>query len=287
MTSDIASSAGTLTLLACQIDIPAMTTAPERDAHLEQSAAKVTTCLEASEDVVDLVVLPELSSLDYARETFENIDEMAEPLDGASFRTWREVAVAHDVFVVYGFARKGEGGPFISMAVVGPDGTLIGHYDKLHLAQYGASMEKEYFHRGDHVFVFDIKGFRLAPIICYDIRIPELSRTLVIDRNVDVILHCGAYYRDESFHTWHPFATTRAMENQVFFLSLNRAGANYGSSLFCPPWQDENTPPLAFSEREEDFRLITLDRETLRRVRAEYSFLTDRLADYTGELDAK
>ena len=32
----------------------------------------------------------------------------------------------------------------------------------------------------------------------------------------DVITHCGAYYRDASFHTWHSFATTRALENQVF-----------------------------------------------------------------------
>ncbi|WP_306115511.1 MULTISPECIES: carbon-nitrogen hydrolase family protein [unclassified Roseovarius] len=287
MTSDTTQPADALTLLACQIDIPPMTTASERDAHLLQSTEKVRRRLEDESGAVDLVVLPELSSLDYARETFENLDEMAEPLDGASFQAWRAVAMAHDVFVAFGFARKGPGGPFISMGVVGPDGTLVGHYDKLHLAQYGASMEKEYFHRGDHVFVFDIKGFRLSPIICYDIRIPELSRTLVLDRKVDVILHCGAYYRDESFHTWHPFATTRAMENQVFFLSLNRAGANYGNSLFCPPWQDENTPPLAFSEREEDFRLITLDRETLCQVREAYSFLKDRLGDYAGGLDPR
>ena len=128
--------------------------------------------------------------------------------------------------------------------------------------------------------VFDIKGFRLAPIICYDIRIPELARTLVIDQAVDVILHCGAYYRDESFHTWHPFAITRALENQVFLLSLNRAGQTYGKSLFCLPWQDEHTTPLEFAETDEDFRIITLDRETQHQARQNYSFLKDRLKDY-------
>ncbi len=40
--------------------------------------------------------------------------------------------------------------------MVGPDGALVGHYDKLHLAQYGASMEKKYDHRGNHLFVFEV-----------------------------------------------------------------------------------------------------------------------------------
>lgn len=274
----------TLTLLACQIRIPPMTTVAERDAHLQVSVDKVLSQLDAAESMVDLVVLPELSSIDYARDTFSQLDTLAEPLDGPSFQAWREVAKGRNVHVSYSFARAGEGGPFISIGVVGPDGELAGHYDKLHLAQYGASMEKEYFNRGSHLFVFEVKGFRLSPIICYDIRIPELARTLVVDHKVDAILHCGAYYRDESFHTWHPFAIARALENQVFFLSLNRAGETYGKSLFCPPWQDENTPPVSFAETDEDFRVITLDRATLQAVRRDYTFLKDRLDDYKIDL---
>lgn len=270
----------TLTLLACQISIPPMTTAAERDAHLEASQAKVRAQLDAAKGKVDLVVLPELSSIDYSRDTFARLDEIAEPLDGASFQAWRQIAQGYGVHVSYSFARAGDGGPFISIGVVGPDGRLAGHYDKLHLAQYGASMEKEYFNRGGHLFVFEVNGFRLAPIICYDIRIPELTRTLVVDHGVDAILHCGAYYRDESFHTWHPFAIARALENQVFFLSLNRAGETYGKSLFCLPWQDENTPPVEFSETAEEFRVITLDPEIQAKARRDYTFLKDRLDDY-------
>ncbi|WP_170765647.1 carbon-nitrogen hydrolase family protein [Ruegeria lacuscaerulensis] len=274
----------TLTLLACQIEIPPMTTTAERDAHLSVSAAKVRGQLDQAENKVDLVVLPELSSIDYSRETFSRLDEIAEPLQGASFEVWREVAKEKGVFISYGFARAAEGGPYISVGVVGPDGEMRGHYDKLHLAQYGASMEKEYFNRGKHLFTFEVNGFRLSPIICYDIRIPELARALVVDHGVDVILHCGAYFRDESFHTWHPFAVARALENQVYFLSLNRAGTNYGNSLFCLPWQDENTPPVNFAETAEDFREISLDRATLQKARKDYTFLKDRLEDYRIEV---
>ena len=274
----------TLTLLACQIEIPPMTTAAERDAHLHQSAGKVRARLEEEASRIDLVVLPELSSIDYSRETFARLDEIAEPLRGASFEVWSEVAKESKVFVSYGFARQADGGPYISVGVVGPDGEFLGHYDKLHLAQYGASMEKEYFNRGNHLFTFEVNGFRLSPIICYDIRIPELTRALVVDHGVDVILHCGAYFRDESFHTWHPFAVARALENQVYFLSLNRAGSNYGNSLFCLPWQDENTPPTSFAETAEDFQEISLDHATLLQVRQDYTFLKDRLDDYRIEV---
>ncbi len=164
--------------------------------------------------------------------------------------------------------------------MVDPSGALLGHYDKLHMCQYGASMEKEYFRAGRHVFTFDIKGFTLAPIICYDIRIPELSRVLTLKHGVDAILHCGAYYRDESFATWHAFAITRAMENQVFLLSLNRAGDNWGGSLFCAPWMDETAPPERFPDHGEAFRVVTVSRDQIRRARDDYTFLKDRLADY-------
>ena len=267
-----------LRLLACQVVIPPMTRVAERDAHLAAQAAKVSAALQ--ETPADLVVLPELSSIDYARETFAELGTLAEPLDGPSFQCWGAVARAHDCHVCYSFPRVEDGRYYISIAVVGPDGALVGHYDKLHLAQYGASMEKEYFDRGGQLLSFTVKGLTVAPIICYDIRIPELCRTLVLDHGVDLILHCGAYYRDESFATWHDFTTTRALENQVFLLSLNRAGTQYGNSRFCWPWMDENTGPVQFPAHDEALKLITIDPAVLGDARENYSFLRDRLESY-------
>ncbi len=267
-----------LTLLACQIDIPSMTMAAERDAHLARSAEQIHIAL--GRKPADLVVLPELSSLEYSRAAFERLDDLAEPLEGPSYRTWAAVARAHGCCVAYGFARRGTRGDHISIAAVGPDGALLGYYDKLHLAQFGASMEKEYFTRGDRIFTFDVKGFCISPIICYDLRIPELSRALTLEHNVDLILHCGAYARDESFATWHGFATTRALENQVFFLSLNRAGRAFGNSVMCWPWMDDDRPPTVFAAHEEEFRYFVLRRAELDAARANYSFLSDRLASY-------
>jgi nitrilase len=272
----------TLRLLACQIAVPPMTTPAERDAHLADSADRVDSALRAAGGA-DIVLLPELASIDYSRASFTRLDVLAEPLEGPSRATWSALARAHGAHVVYGFPRAALGGPRICQAVVGPDGALRGHYDKVHLAQYGASMEKEYFRRGDHLLTVDVAGFRLAPIICYDIRIPELARALVLGRGADVILHCGAYFRDPSFHTWHSFVITRALENQCFVVSLNRAGADYGESIMCPPWVDADTHPTRFYAHTEDIRLLTLDRAALDEARATYSFLRDRLDDYGAD----
>lgn len=268
----------TLTLLACQIEIPHTDNAAARDKHLANTAAKIRNHLKTRK--ADLIALPELSSIDYSRMAFDHLDEIAEPLDGVSFQTWRSIAIEFGVYVSYGFARQDTTGPYISIAVVNPQGILAGFYDKLHLCHYGASMEKEYFNRGNHIFTFKVGNFTIAPIICYDIRIPELSRALTLKHGVDLILHCGAYYRDESFETWHSFTTARAMENQIFLLSLNRAGKNWGNSAFCRPWIDKNNPPVQFAQTDEDFRYLTIEKQELHRVREEYTFLKDRLADY-------
>jgi len=261
-------------VLACQIAIPARTNRSDRDANLAGSVAMVRSKL--SERPADMVALPELSAIDYSRDAFDRLAELAEPLDGPSLQAWREVAREHATHVAYSFPRVAGDGFRISLAVVGPSGDLVGHFDKLHLAQYGASMEKEYFGAGDHLFVFDIKGIRIAPIICYDIRMPELSRTLAIDHGVDMILHAGAYSRDPSFYSWHQFVVARAMENQVFVLSLNRAGADFGHSIFCPPWVDEDRQPIVFAKHDEQILRLEINRAEIERARATYSFVGDR-----------
>ena len=141
-------------------------------------------------------------------------------------------------------------------------------------------MEKECFSAGRYLFTFKINGFSLSPIICHDIRFPELSRASVLKHGVDVILHCGAHARDSSFPTWHAFATTRAIENDCSVLSLNRAGQNYGNSLFCYPWMDETFGSQLFAEHEEGFRRIKIARRRLHDALTTYTILKDRWDSY-------
>jgi nitrilase len=239
---------------------------------------KISGQLDATS--ADLVVLPELCTIEYSRQSFECLAELGEDLEGPSLEKMRELAMKYRVAVVFGMPRCDDERYYISQIGIGADGELLACYDKLHICQYGASMEKEFFRRGQVPAVFSVAGFQFAPIICYDIRFPELSRRLALDSQVDCILHCGAYFRDQSFTSWHSFAITRAMENQLYLLSLNRAGEWYGDSIFCLPWMDEQQTAVHFAPHDEDFVYLDIERSEIEAARQQYTFLEDRLTDY-------
>ena len=105
---------------------------------------------------------------------------------------------------------------------------------------------------------------------------------LVLQHGVQLVLHCGAYGRDPSFDTWHAFVTARAMENQAYVLSLNRAGELFGDSVFCGPWVDADHPLTRFPAHDEAFVFLDVDLAHLGAMRETYTFLLDRMDDYAG-----
>ncbi|HIE57777.1 MAG TPA: carbon-nitrogen hydrolase family protein [Anaerolineales bacterium] len=268
-------------LLACQIEIPVITTVNKRRAHLRRVIEKIRTNLMTSEQKTDLVVLPELSTIDYSRAAFRALPQLAEPLDGESASLFAQLAQEQEVFISFGMPRVESENFYISQIVVDSRGAYVGHYDKLHIAHFGASMEKDYFCTGSHLFTFDLRGMKVAPIICYDHRFPELLKRLCVDEGVDLILHSVAFYADGSYPSWHPFVITRALENQVYYLSLNRAGERFGASIFCPPWVDHQVGAQVFS-KVETFRFFDLDAEAIQRSRATYPLRLDRRDDYAA-----
>ena len=270
---------GALTVLACQVSVPPVQTPADRDAHVLALCERIRQYLNRS-DTVDLIVLPELCTIEYSIGAFSHLDSLAEPIDGPSTQAFSRLAQDSGAMVVFGMARSTKQGFAISQIIIDGVGEVVGCYDKMHLCHYGASTEKDFFQPGERVVLVDLKGWCIAPIICYDIRIPELSRALTVDHDANLLLHCGAYFRDESFSSWHSFAITRAMENQVYLLSLNRAGADYGGSIFCPPWIDDDQPAQYFETHDEDFRHLELDPALLLDVRSQYTFLKDRHLAY-------
>ena len=276
------SGARTLRILACQIAVPTIRDSAARDRHLERVSELLRA--ELNEKPADVVVLPELSSIEYSREAFECLGSLAETLEGPSFRIFSPLARKMRTPILFGIPRIDGDGVLISQVVVGANGNYLGHFDKLHMAHYGASFEKDYFSRGNRLLILELSEIRIAPIICYDIRFPELARTLVVRHGAELLLHCSAYYADESYYSWHPFVVTRALENQVPILSLNRAGPSFGSSIYCPPWVDDTQLEIVFP-KEEICRIIEVDPDLSRDARERYTFLEDRIGE-ASEYDA-
>jgi len=197
---------------------------------------------------VDLFVLPELYTTGYSPKIFAQLDKFAEVKRGPSFEILSEVAKEKDCFISYGFPEISKEKYYISQVIINNQGKLEGIYRKINLAQFGNAVEKNYFTEGDWGFNFKIKETKIALATCYDFRFPEFIKA--ITSNADLLLHPSTFQKDNTFSSWHPFVITRAMENQVYVLSLNRAGPDFGSSIFCPPWVDDNNIPTVLGSKE-------------------------------------
>ena len=124
----------------------------------------------------------------------------------------------------------------IAQAVVGPTGIEL-VYDKMHLCDMGACSEVAHgLTRGERPGVFTCRGWRVGVCICYDLRFPALWRRLAWEEDCDLIVHPSAFVRDATFPMYHTFVTTRAVENGIYVLSVNFAGADFGESIAAPPW---------------------------------------------------
>lgn len=263
-----------LHVLGVQFDNLNAASVRDRDINLERAGEIIL-----ARRGFDLYVLPELSSSGYARETFTMLNLLAEDGEGPSYRYFSSLARKVKAFICFGFPRATARGYTISQAVVNVSGELVALYDKIHLAQFGDASEKEFFVRGDKVCAFKLGPITVGIIICYDIRFPEQVRELALGRGVDLVLHPVAFARDDSFPSWHPFVITRALENQVCLLSVNRAGRYYGSSIFCPPWVGYTEKPSVLGV-SQDVLPCVIDLDMLSRIRKQYSFRADRLDYY-------
>ena len=264
-------------VLACQIKIPAISSKADQRQHIDSLIQKLTIQLE--NNTVDLVLLPELSTLEYSVNNFENIDTYSEELLGETFQIFSDVCKKYNTAISYGMPRRDQGRHYISHITLDKSGTYLTHYDKIHTAQYGDAAEVNYFDRGNHLSVFELEGIKIGVVICYDIRFPELIRRLCMECEVDLILHPVAFAQDLSFHSWQQFVVSRALENQVYFMSINQSGAHFGHSIICPPWVDDETKPISFGE-EEEFKVITVSKDVIDAVRVDIPYRKDTLTNY-------
>ncbi|MGB0388175.1 MAG: carbon-nitrogen hydrolase family protein [Ardenticatenaceae bacterium] len=267
-----------LNVLGFQPTIPTVRSIAQRQAHVDAMIAKLETAV-SEHDSIDLVLLPELATIEYSREAFDQLDVLAETRKGDSFERFAAFAKRAGCAVMYGFPRVEQNRTYISQNVINANGKWVTGFDKLHMAHFGFSMEKDYFSAGERIAVFELNGFRFGILICYDFRFPELMCLYAQQHAVDVLLHPVAFSRDESFPSWHHFAIVRALENHTYFLSLNRAGSFWGSSIFCPPWVDSVIRPKIFPT-EESLVFYRLDKAQLATSRQMYPFAQDKLPAY-------
>jgi len=232
----------------------------------------------------DLVVFPGCMLSGYCFSGLEEALPHAEAIPGPATQAIQKVCDSRAIYVAFGMLeRDPQNRIFNSCPLVGPQG-VVANYRKVHLPYLGIDRFET---PGDGGFrAHDADGMKIGIHICYDGSFPESSRCLALEGADLLILPTNWPPGAETFARYLPNA--RALENNVYFLSVNRVGTErgfrfIGNSRMC----DTNGLPMADAPHEEEVILTgTIDlgkARNKRLVRVPKEHIIDRWADRRPE----
>ncbi len=190
----------------------------------------------------------------------------------ASLELLVELARTHRCWVVGGFVEAAAPRPYNVCAVLAPDGREVARYRKIH--PFSLAGEHHAYGAGDRLVTVDVDGLAVTPLICYDLRFPELFRSAAARTELFVVV---ANWPTVRGHAWRTLCAARAMDSQAYLLAVNRVGAGQGhdhrgdSTLVDPLGE-----PLASAAVAPAVILGEVDPLRVASVRRHFSFLTDR-----------
>lgn len=215
----------------------------------------------------DIIVLPEMFQTGFTMEH----EDLSEPMNLTTFKWMKQMAAQKKAVVTGSYMVKAGGETFNRLVWMQPDGNFK-TYDKRHL--FRMANEHDHFSGGSERLIVEWKGWKICPLICYDLRFPVWSRN--VDLAYDLVLYV-ANWPAVRVNAWDTLLKARAMENVAYSVGLNRVGTDgkgieYNGHTGAYSAKGET---LAFSESEE---IITLALSK--------SSLNDFRAKFPAQLDA-
>mgnify|MGYP003580661371 FL=1 len=165
------------------------------------------------------VLLPELGDTGFSMD----LNRIA---DDQTLQWGCNLARKLSVFIQPGFARQlqaDESPPGRNCAaIIAPDGAVLGEYQKVQPFSYGK--ESQFYSGGDHLLIRRCGDAIACPLICYDLRFPELWRLATLAGAE--IFTIGASWPAARQQHWRSLLIARAIENQVYVVAVNRTGTD-------------------------------------------------------------
>lgn len=217
---------------------------------------------------VDLVVLPEMFSTGFTMLP----QAYAEAENGDSFMWMHEWAQKLQATLVGSISTQTSTG-FVNRCYVVNEGGLVTFYDKKHLFSY--ANEQNHYQAGDKQVLFDLKGWKIMPLICYDLRFPVWARNTM---DYDLLLYV-ANWPERRAYPWKTLLSARAIENMSYVIGVNRVGADgneithSGDSRVIDPLGE---PVWEAEPSKEAVGIVTLDKAYLIQTRNRFGFLNDK-----------
>lgn len=202
-------------------------------------------------------------------------------LDGVAWA--RRLAMSRGWHIQFGHAERGPEGLGRNRAtIIAPSGRPLGAYDKLHPFSFAG--EDRVYRGGERITLVEAGGFSICPLVCYDLRFPELWRLATL-AGAEVFTIGASWPARRAAH-WRSLLIARAIENQAFVVACNRVGRDpkheyAGGSIVVDPTGE------VLAEGDATVALVAadLDRQRLLDWRATFPAIADIRRRLLGEIE--
>ena len=223
--------------------------------------------INAISQYVDLIVLPEMFTSGFTM----NPKNIAQSMQGEAISWLKETAKDKDCAVTGSLVIEENGNYFNRLVFVFPSGE-IQTYDKRHL--FTLSGEDKVYTAGKDKLIVDYKGFKICPLICYDLRFPVFARNI---EDYDVLIYVANWPKPR-VNAWDILLKARAEENMSYVIGVNRIGFDENNHEYVGHSQavDFLGNYLQEPQEIEGVFIVELDKNELLETREKLNFLTDR-----------
>jgi deaminated glutathione amidase len=249
--------------------------------NLERAAALIA---QAAAQGAKLVALPEYFCL-MGHSDQDKLTIAETPGDGPIQRFVAGQARQHAMWIIAGtlpMQTPSADRAFNSSCVYGPDGAAVARYDKIHLFAYDNGRERydeaAVLAPGRDPVTFDADGWKVGLSVCYDLRFPELYRSMM-SPPCDLIVVPAAFTYTTGRAHWELLLRARAVENQCYVMAAAQGGQHengrrtFGHSMVIDPWGEV----LAVRDEGEGVVVADLQRERIAQVREQLPALAHRV----------
>jgi predicted amidohydrolase len=186
-------------------------------AMLEEKVSRLT-------GAADVIVLPEMFTTGFSM----NAATLAEPMHYRAHRWMKQVADRTGALVLGSFiTRDRESAHFYNRLMWMEPGGEFKTYDKRHL--FRMAEEEKTYTAGDSRLVAEWKGWKICPLICYDLRFPVWSRNSWLPAEgrmaFDLLVYVANWPKPRSI-AWSTLLRARAIENLCYCAGVNRVGSD-------------------------------------------------------------
>jgi len=235
--------------------------------NIEKNLSNITLRLSSLREKTDLILLPEMFNTGFTM----NVEKCAETMDGPTMHWMYDMSQKFDCVIAGSLIIVEDGKYFNRFVWMSPDGSFV-KYDKRHL--FTMAGEDQYFEPGNQRVILQLKGWKICPMVCYDLRFPVWSRNQ--HGAYDLLVYIASWPDKRSSH-WRSLIPARAIENQAFVIGVNRVGHDgneiyySGGSMCISPMGDV----IYYKPEDEDLYTFTLNPKDLITARADFPFLGD------------